>query len=132
MQQRVLKVTIRKTQQEGDKEVPFDSPFVEVGVGEYHNRFERKDEPFTLRGEREITAVLGSKRFEVVEGSESFEEVERKPKAAPAEAQASATPDPPEQSGGEVAATKGGEADQPDASQAAPATTRTRTRAKEQ
>lgn len=79
MHQRVMQVTIKKELVEklpgGKTEtVPFTTPFVEVGGGTYTRRFERKEEPFKLRGEEEVTAVLATGHFDIVEGSEGYEE----------------------------------------------------------
>lgn len=87
MDQRVLQVTVKKELEEKTRggetvKVPFTSPFVEVGGGNYVRRFERRDEPFTLRGEEEITAVLNTGHFDVVVGSERYET--DAPAAAPA------------------------------------------------
>jgi len=79
MQKRVLRVTIKTEVEErgaGGKvtKVAFTTPFVEVGGGHFSRRFERTDEPFVLRGEEEITAVLATGHFDVVEGSERYED----------------------------------------------------------
>lgn len=86
MKQRVLQVKFKKRElPEGEQH----APSVEVSAGEYSRKFVRRQQPFTLRGEEEMAAVLHTRLFEVVEGSERFEE--------PAPPAAATREQPPEQ-----------------------------------
>ena len=94
MKQLVVDVTFKKAVEDKKDVTPSTA---EVGHGEYRRRFERASEPFTLKGEEEIGAVMNTGLFESVPGSERYEEAAepKSPAAALGTPQPEASPEAP-------------------------------------